>query len=99
MNRRSLVELLSQGVRLFDTAARYKTELPLAAALQQRAAQVSREELFLTTKLWPGDVADVPATTTRPLLEGCEQVQAALNKSLSNLGTEYVDLYLVHWCF
>eukprot|EP00656_Telonema_subtile_P018753 TRINITY_DN20173_c0_g1_i1.p1 TRINITY_DN20173_c0_g1~~TRINITY_DN20173_c0_g1_i1.p1 ORF type:complete len:285 (-),score=68.85 TRINITY_DN20173_c0_g1_i1:295-1149(-) len=72
---------LDAGVRLFDTAARYRTEAPLAEALALRP-DIQRKDLFLTTKLWPGDADDV---------------ESALEKSLERLNTDYVDLYLVHW--
>eukprot|EP00658_Telonema_sp_P-2_P036644 TRINITY_DN26460_c0_g1_i2.p1 TRINITY_DN26460_c0_g1~~TRINITY_DN26460_c0_g1_i2.p1 ORF type:complete len:288 (+),score=39.63 TRINITY_DN26460_c0_g1_i2:161-1024(+) len=72
---------LDAGVRLFDTAARYRTEQPLAMALSQDKA-VDRADLWITTKLWPGDAHD-PGE--------------ALRRSLGELGMEYVDMYLVHW--
>ena len=43
---------------------------------------IPRDEIFLTTKLWNDDH---------------HQVEAALAKSLKKLGTDYVDLYLMHW--
>ncbi|WP_066039008.1 aldo/keto reductase [Herbiconiux solani] len=43
---------------------------------------IPREEIFLTTKLWNDDQTDA---------------EAAFEKSLARLGTDYVDLYLIHW--
>ena len=48
------------------------------------ASGVAREELFLTTKVWNSD-------------QGYEEALAALDVSLDKLGTDYVDLYLIHW--
>lgn len=45
---------------------------------------MKREDLFVTTKLWNDD-------------HGYEATKEALGKSLSRLGLEYVDLYLIHW--
>src|SRR5699024_587560 len=49
-----------------------------------RAAGVSREELFITTKLWNSD-------------HGYDAAQRAFDASLDKLATNYVDLYLIHW--
>jgi len=48
------------------------------------ASSVPREDIFLTTKLWNSD-------------QGFEKAIAALDASLERLGTDYVDLYLIHW--
>jgi len=45
---------------------------------------VPREDIFLTTKLWNSD-------------QGFEKAITALDASLERLGTDYVDLYLIHW--
>ena len=60
----------------------YGTEAAVGAAL--RASGVPRGEVFLTTKLWNN--AHHP-----------DDVEAALDASLRDLGTDYVDLYLMHW--
>jgi len=72
------------GYRHFDTAKVYETETELGAALNAciEAKMVTRSELFITTKVWNTDKKD-PAQ--------------ALKDSLTRLGMEYVDLYLVHW--
>lgn len=77
---------LAAGVRHFDTAAMYGNEKVLGASLAASAAAqgVKREELFLATKLMPTDCH-------------AEHVEAALAKSLTQLGVEYLDLYMLHW--
>jgi 2,5-diketo-D-gluconate reductase B len=49
-----------------------------------RSSGVDRSEVWLTTKVWPDDLAP-------------ERVRASLKRSLSALGTDYVDLYMIHW--
>lgn len=73
---------LAAGYRHFDTASFYDTEQALGDAL--RAAGVPREELFLTSKLWKDEI-------------GYENALAAFERSLQKLGTDYLDLYLIHW--
>ncbi|XP_051217580.1 deoxymugineic acid synthase 1-D-like [Lolium perenne] len=75
------------GYRHFDTASMYETELPLGDALAEavrRGLVASREEVFVTTKLW--------CTQCHPHL-----VLPSLRENLQNLQMEYVDLYLIHW--
>jgi diketogulonate reductase-like aldo/keto reductase len=69
------------GYRLIDTAKRYGCEEMLRTAWQE--SSVNRGDLFLSTKLWPKDY-------------GVKTIEA-LEGSLSRLGTNYLDLYLLHW--
>lgn len=71
---------LESGYRLIDTATLYGNERGVGKAI--RESGVSREEIFVTTKLWPTDFFSP---------------QKAFDESLERLGLEYVDLYLVHW--
>jgi diketogulonate reductase-like aldo/keto reductase len=76
------------GFRHLDAAERYRNEVEVGAALKDLFADgtVRREELFVTTKLWNNN--------HRP-----ERVKPALQASLSRLGLDTVDLYLVHTPF
>lgn len=76
------------GFRHLDAAERYRNEADVGAALKELFASgtVHREELFVTTKLWNNN--------HRP-----ERVKPALRASLSRLGLDAVDLYLVHTPF
>ena len=73
---------LAAGYRHIDTAAIYRNETDVGAALA--ATDVPREEIFVTTKLWNDD-------------QGYDSTLRAFDMSLSKLGLEYVDLYLQHW--
>lgn len=73
---------LEAGYRHIDTARIYGNEASVGRAIQSSA--LPREEIFLTTKLW---TKDIRAGRTR----------AAFEESLRSLGTDYVDLYLIHW--
>lgn len=73
---------LENGYTHFDSAQIYENESFLGKAL--KSADVKREDLFITTKLWNDN-------------QFFDQVIPAFEKSLENLQTEYVDLFLVHF--
>lgn len=73
---------LEAGYRHIDTAAIYRNEEGVGRGL--RASRVPRDQIFLTTKLWNEDMRQ-------------GRQRQAFEESLKKLGTDYVDLYLVHW--
>jgi len=73
---------LEAGYRSIDTAAVYGNERGVGKAI--RESGIPREDIFLTTKVWNDDQRE-------------RRTLAAFEESLQRLGTEYVDLYLVHW--
>ncbi|AEV98801.1 Aldehyde reductase [Niastella koreensis GR20-10] len=79
---------LEAGFRHFDCAERYRNESVIGEALQAGlvAGDISREDLFVTTKLWN--------TNHRP-----ERVEPAFEGSLQRLLLSYLDLYLIHTPF
>ncbi|HRP32091.1 MAG TPA: aldo/keto reductase [Agriterribacter sp.] len=78
----SVREAIANGYRLIDTGAYYKNEIEVGEGIRQSG--ISRSELFLTTKLWIADY-------------GNEKTRKAFEKSLQNFGTDYIDLYLLHY--
>jgi alcohol dehydrogenase (NADP+) len=78
-------EALGAGFRHFDCAERYRNEREVGEALRAglASAEIAREDIFVTTKLWN--------TNHRP-----ERVQSACEASLLRLGLDYLDLYLIH---
>lgn len=85
-------EAIRVGYRHIDTAEGYQNERGVGAAIRQafESGELSRSDLFVTTKLWPGNPAwsQTPKTT--------ESTMTSLDASLERLGLEYVDLYLIH---
>jgi 2,5-diketo-D-gluconate reductase A len=77
-----VAEALRVGYRHIDTAAAYRNEQGVGAAIA--AAGIRREEIFVTTKLWNSQ-------------QGYDSALEAVAKSLGRLGLEYIDLYLIHW--
>jgi 2,5-diketo-D-gluconate reductase A len=79
----SVVETaLECGYRHIDTAAAYRNEKEVGAALA--ASGLPREDCFVTTKLWNSQ-------------QGYDSTLEAFEASLGRLGLEQVDLYLIHW--
>lgn len=75
---------LEIGYRHIDTAAAYGNEKGVGEGI--RSSGVPREQVFVTTKLWNDDQR-----------KGYDACLKAFDTSLSKLGMDYVDLYLVHW--
>ncbi len=73
---------LELGYRHVDTAQAYENEAEVGQAIER--SPVDRSEIFLTTKILPQDF-------------GRRDLPVAMEKSLDQLGTEYVDLVLLHW--
>ena len=77
-------DALQVGYRFLECAEFYGNEAEVGKAIA--ASKIPREELFLVSKVW---------TTT--IEQGPEAVTAQLEKTLKDLGTDYIDLYLIHW--
>ncbi|MCL2499610.1 MAG: aldo/keto reductase [Defluviitaleaceae bacterium] len=73
---------IEAGYRSIDTASGYDNEASVGQAI--RESGVPRDDIFLTTKLGNGD-------------QRSGNVQEAFDISLSRLGLDYVDLYIIHW--
>ncbi len=73
---------LDAGYRHLDCASVYGNEADVGRAI--RDSGIPRDELFLTSKLFSGDVRN-------------ENVDGGIAGSLERLGTDYLDLYLIHW--
>jgi 2,5-diketo-D-gluconate reductase A len=78
---RCVAEAIALGYRLIDTAMIYNTETAVGAGIKQSG--IKREELFITSKLWKADM-------------GYEQAKKGFQTSINKLGTDYLDLYLIH---
>jgi len=73
---------LEAGYRHIDTAAAYRNERGVGAAIA--SSGIPREEVFVTTKLWNDK-------------QGFDSTVREFEASLSRLGMDHVDLYLIHW--
>ena len=78
---RCVREALEIGYRLIDTAQAYANEEGVGAAV--RASGVPREEVFITSKIWVANM-------------NYERATASIDESLRRLGTDYIDLMLLH---
>lgn len=77
----SIISAIQSGYRLIDTAASYMNEEAVGKGIKK--SQISREDLFITTKLWVQDT-------------GYEKTKLAVERSLRRLQLDYLDLYLIH---
>ena len=75
-------EALGTGYRHIDTAAAYGNEVSIGEGI--RASGLARNEVFVTSKLWNAE-------------RGYDKTMAAFEKTVSDLGLDYLDLYLIHW--
>lgn len=80
----AVLDALKIGVRHIDTAHAYQNERSVGRAV--RDSGVAREKVWITTKLWPHEYG-----------EG--KTAAAIDKMLERLGTDYIDLLLLHQQF
>lgn len=81
---RSVMDAISVGYRLIDTAASYGNEVAVGKAIKNSG--IAREELFITTKLWIQS-------------NGYEGTKRAFDTSMQKLQLDYLDLYLMHQPF
>lgn len=79
--KRCVLDALETGYRLIDTAAAYMNEKAVGGAV--RESGVKREDVFVTSKVWVQDISYVGT-------------KKAIDRSLSELGFDYLDLMLLH---
>jgi len=75
-------EALNHGYRHIDTASVYDNEEGVGKGIQE--SNVDRKDVFLVSKVWNTD-------------QGYDTTLKAFDASLERLGTDYLDLYLIHW--
>lgn len=78
----AVISALQIGYRKIDTASAYQNERGVGRGIIESG--IRREEIFLTTKVWNSE-------------QGYEETLLAFDKSLEQLQTDYIDLYLIHW--
>lgn len=78
----AVLNALRAGYRHIDTARIYGTEPAVGSAIKKSG--IPRSEIFITTKLWNNS-------------HDPKDVEPAIDASLKDLGTDYLDLYLMHW--
>ena len=81
---RCVSDALSVGYRMIDTAQAYHNEEGVGAAVKKSG--IARDELFLVSKVWISKY-------------GFDKAKASIDESLRKLGTDYIDLMLLHQPF
>ena len=86
-SRDAVITAIKHCYRAIDTAREYGNEPGTGAGIREGMKQegLKREDLFVTTKLYNGEQGDY------------DKVSKVLDKQLSDLGLDYIDLYLIHW--
>jgi diketogulonate reductase-like aldo/keto reductase len=79
---KAVVKAIHTGYRMIDTAAIYQNETAVGQAVKDSG--VSRDELFITSKVWVQD-------------HGYEKAKKAFQRTLDRLQMDYLDMYLIHW--
>lgn len=84
--KQTVLNAIRAGYRLIDTAASYTNEDAVGVAVREAIDEgiCTREELFITSKMWVQDMASY------------DMAKAAIDASLEKSGLEYLDLYLLH---
>ena len=77
-----ILQAIEAGYRYFDTASYYGTEKSIAEAI--KSSGLKRENFFIASKLWKDDM-------------GYEKTKIAFNKTLENLESDYIDVFMIHW--
>ena len=80
----TILNALKMGYRLIDTAACYGNEKAVGNAIKK--SQIPREDIFISSKVWIQDA-------------GYQKIKQSFAKTLENLQTDYLDLYLIHMPF
>ncbi|WP_419868526.1 aldo/keto reductase [Chryseobacterium sp. CT-SW4] len=78
----TVIKAIQTGYRMIDTASIYLNETAVGNAI--RNSGVSREDLFITSKLWVQDTA-------------YDKAKGAFQRTLDRLQLDYLDMYLIHW--
>lgn len=78
----AIMHAIQTGYRHIDTASYYDNEFIIGTAVKNSG--VPRSEFFLTSKVWETD-------------QGYDATLQAFERTLANLQTDYLDLYLIHW--
>ncbi|TPR12305.1 aldo/keto reductase [Apilactobacillus timberlakei] len=83
--KKAVIDAIKAGYRLIDTAASYGNEREVGNGIKEAISQgiVTRDELFITSKLWVEDVS-------------AEKAPQAIKNSLNRLQLDYLDLLLIH---
>ncbi|MBQ5310831.1 MAG: aldo/keto reductase [Oscillospiraceae bacterium] len=78
----TIKDALDAGYRYIDTARFYRNEREIGQAVSEYG--IDRRELFICSKVWPTDL-------------GYDRTMESFEQSCSDLGTDYLDMFLIHW--